>query len=370
MAALVGFIMVVVSLGLLTWNEGRAVGEMNSLNAGARLVVTVPADKIDPGNEQKLVHVTGPMTLNGAASDPLFHITPEAAVRLRRNVELYQWQEHEDTQTEKRVGGGETKRTTYTYTKTWSATPIDSSKFKRPDGHANPPMQHRTVTRDAKAVQVGGFRLDGSVVDLMSGFKPLIPADSASTAGVSPAFRRVGDKFFHGNTPETPEIGDIQIFYEIIDAQPVSIVAAQIGQTLAPFRGHDGRVIELVDLGTRSAGDMFQEAKSSAALLTWILRGVGFLVMLIGLCLLSAPLSWLASVLPFLAGIVDIAAFFAALMIAVPLTLITIAIAWMAFRPLLAAGLMAGGLVLAALLRWVSPARRVRRLRPAESVIG
>jgi hypothetical protein len=81
-------------------------------------------------------------------------------------------------------------------------------------------------------------------------------------------------------------------------------------------------------------------------------------MMVIGLALMAAPLSWLASVLPFLEGVVDAAAFFAALIVAIPLTLTTIAIAWIAHRPLVGIGLIVVGVSLAIGLRWLVPRRR------------
>lgn len=364
-AALIGFVLFLASFVLLYWNEGRAVAEIDSLNAGARSVVSVPADAIDRAHEGQLVHVTATAAVDGTLTDPVFHVGQAGAMRLRRHVEMYQWHEHEETKTEKRIGGGETKVTTYTYAKEWSEAPIDPAKFKKPGGHANPPMPMRSAVFEADAVKLGAYRLDASLVKQMSGFKAYAPPAAATGADVNPPFKRFGDQFYHGAAPETPEVGDIRISWEVIDVQPVSVVAAQIGTVLAPFRGQDGRTIELVDLGTRSAGDMFQEAKNASRTLTWILRGVGFVAMVIGVALLAAPLAWLASVLPFLEGVVDAAAVFVAVIVSVPLTLATIAVAWMAHRPLLGGGLLLGGILIAVAVRWVAPRRRKAVPAPA-----
>ncbi len=362
-AVLVGIVLFLVSIGLLYWNEGRAVAEITSLNAGARTVASVPADTVDRANEGRLVHVTATAAVDGGVTDPVFHAGKADAMRLRRHVEMYQWHEHEETKTEKRVGGGETKVTTYNYARDWSETPIDSGRFKRPNGHANPPMPVRSAEFEAKAVHLGGFTLDESVVKKMSGFKAFAPPAAVTGGDLMPPFTRVGDQLYRGAAPESPAVGDMRVSFEVIDAQPVSVVAAQVGAVLAPYRGPDGRTIELVDLGTRTAGDMFHEAKSESRMITWILRGVGFLLMWIGLALLSAPLSWLASLLPFLEGVVDAVAAVAALIVAIPLTLTVIAIAWIAHRPVIGIGLLVAGVVLAAGLRWVAPRRR--RMAPA-----
>ena len=359
-AALIGLILVPASIVLLYWNEGRAVSAIDSLNAGAHSVASVPAQPVDPAHEGGLVHVSGAATIDGAPSDPVFHAAAASAIRLRRHVEMYQWREHEETHTEKRIGGGETTHKVYNYTKEWSEPALDSTRFKQPNGHANPPMALRSAVFDAKTTRLGGFQMDAALVDEMSGFKAWVPPATATGTDVNPPFQRYGDRLYHGAKPDAPEIGDMQVSFELIETQPISVVAAQIGGTLAPFRGTDGRVIALVDLGTHSAADMFKEAKQAEAMITWILRGVGFLMMLIGLALCSAPLAWFASLLPFVEDLVELAGFVLALVIAIPLTLVTIAIAWLAHRPLIGVGLIVAGLALGYAVHRFAP-RRARR---------
>jgi hypothetical protein len=358
-AVIFGIVLFFASFVLLYWNEGRAVVAIDSLNAGAHMVVSVPEGTVNPANQGHLVHVSGTVAVGRAAADPMFHITLAGAVRLQRSVSMYQWKETEHTETQKNVGGSQTTRTTYSYAKVWSASAIDSSDFKHPDGHANPVMTLHSGVFNADGVKIGAFRLESSLLQKLSGFETLAPPDTATGAGTNPSFRREGEQFYHGASPQSPAIGDMQVSFEVIKSQPVSVIAAQLGDTLAPFRGNDGRVIELVDLGTRDAGSMFQEAKSQASTLTWILRGVGFVMMVIGITLMAAPLAWLASVLPFLEGVVDAAAFFVGLVLAIPLTLATIAIAWVAHRPLLGVGLLIVGVAAAFGLH-----RLVRRRRP------
>ncbi len=115
--------------------------------------------------------------------------------------------------------------------------------------------------------------------------------------------------------------------------------------------------------------------------LTWILRGVGFVLVLIGLVCITGPLTTLFAVLPFLESIVGTGAFLVAFTLAVPITLLTIAVAWIAHRPLIG-----GGLVVAAIavfypcLRQLHPrltgarrflrARHFREKRRSRATIG
>lgn len=79
------------------------------------------------------------------------------------------------------------------------------------------------------------------------------------------------------------------------------------------------------------------------AMLTWILRLVGFLCMLIGFSMVFKPLPVAADLVPFIGNLVGMGTGFAAFAIRIPATLVLIAIAWMAVRLLLAAALFVGG---------------------------
>lgn len=352
-AALFGLLLFLASFVLLYWNEGRAVDAIVGQDAGARAVVSVPIDRLDPALEGRLVHVTGTPTITGPAVDPTFKVSASNAMRLRRTVEMYQWKEQESTRTEKHVGGSETKVTTYTYYKEWSEQPIASTHFKQAASHTNPAMHGRSATFDAATINLGAFRLDKKLVSQMDEFKPIMPT---AGDGIS-SFRVIGNHLYRGGTPDAPAIGDVRIAFGVVAVQPISVVAGQIGTSLAPFTVKNGYVIDRLALGTQGAADMFREAQAEEAALTWILRGVGFVMMLFGLLLMSAPVSWLVSVLPFLETLVSISAFFLAMVLAIPLTLITIAVAWMAHRPLLGIGLAVVGMLVAAGLRWIAPHR-------------
>ena len=80
---------------------------------------------------------------------------------------------------------------------------------------------------------------------------------------------------------------------------------------------------------------MIQQAQESNRILTWILRLVGFLLMLAGLNMIFKLLSVVADVLPILGDIVGAGMGIISFLLAAVLSLITIAIAWIFYRPLL-----------------------------------
>lgn len=352
-----GILMLVGSIALLWWNEGRAVDALTALNAGARTVLPVAAAPVQPANEGRLVHVSGPVSVPGRLVDPVFGVGHPAALRLERTVEMYQWRQTEESKTEKAVGGSETTTTTYRYVREWSERPIDSNAFKRPDGHRNPSMPYRSATIEAKGAMLGAFALDPSVVAEVDAFERLAPDPAAA---LPQGFAWVGEQLHRGVSPDQPQVGDLRVGFRVVPAQTLSVVGAQMNGTLTGFAGERGQTIRLVETGARSADTMFQHARTDEAILTWILRAVGFLVMLVGLVLLASPLLWLASLLPFLESLVGVAALGVALVIAIPLSLTTIAVAWLAHRPLIGGGLIVAGIVLAVVVRRLLPTRRRR----------
>ena len=363
--ALVGFALFLGSFFLLYWNEGRAVDAIRALDDGAGTVAEAPADRVDPALQGRLVHVSGALAAGGAVRDPTFQVGQDGLARLHRKVEMYQWKEHSETATHKNLGGSETKETTYKYEKVWSEAAIDSGAFKRKDGHLNPSMTVHSQTFDAPTVKLGTYRLDPKVVAKVSFFTPLAP--DAGSGALPRDYRRDGELLYRGASVETPAIGDLRVSFTAVVLQPVSVVAAQSGDMLAPFTGRNDHVINLVDAGSVPAAAMFREAKHEEAIATWILRAVGFVLMLIGLWLTSGPLSTLLGVLPLLEDIAEAGAFVIALLLAVPLTLLTIAIAWIVHRPVVGVALLVGGVAAIFGLRRLLPTRAAAAAKPAQA---
>jgi hypothetical protein len=355
-AALFGLILVPAAIVLLYWNEGRAVDAIRALNRGAASVVEVTAAAIDPAANGKLVHVTGMLAPTAPAKDPVFGVTGDGLVRLSRTVEMYQWREATSTRTEQSIGGSKTTEKTYSYKRDWSAQPSDSAHFKAPDGHQNPPMVDRSATFDASGVTIGVWRVDPLVLNRISTFKP-VHAQSPPLAG----YQVWEDGFYRGQDPGQPAVGDVRVSFSGVSSQTVSVVAAQSSGVLTAYRDSNGYTIALAEPGVASAGVLFHDEKKSESTITWILRAVGFVLVLIGFICVARPLTMLFAVLPFLESLVGAGVFLVALTIAIPVTLLTIAAAWMVHRPLI------GGLLLIAaigawfLLRQLHP----RRTRPA-----
>ena len=375
---LAGIILFILAFPLLFWNEGRAVKRAGALEKGAAAVVSAPADKIQPENEGKLLHVSGMLTVNDTLTDPVFGITIKG-IRLERKVEMYQWKQKSSTKSEKQLGGSVKKTTVYTYEKDWSSSLIDSSDFKEA-GHSNPtvfPVESEKWY--AADVKLGAFVLQSDMIrrigaeqpyafpaeyklpatlkGSVAGGKILIPALPAAS-GVSAAAPASSAA---APTAAVPQIGDVRISFTQILPHNVSIVAQQVKNSFCPYPVNGGETISLLADSIQSAELMFNRAQRSNNMMTWILRVIGFLMMLIGLSMVFKPLSVLADVIPFLGDIVGMGTGLAAFLIALPCWLVVIAIAWIVYRPVLGVILLiaAGALVFYLV-------RKRKKAKPAE----
>ena len=330
-----GFLLLLIAVVLLFWNEGRAVRTYQMLVEGEGAVVSVTADEVAPENDGKLVHVSGEAATAQVLADEDFGVAAEA-LRLRRDVAMYQWEEKKESKTQKKLGGGEETVTAYSYAKAWNSSPVDSSAFHDPAGHENPgEFPYAGATWDAEDATVGAFAIPSRIVAMLGDFEDLAVRQKPEGVEWPEGARADKGRIFLGANPAQPQVGDVRISYGVVRLGDVSIVARQSGDTFAPYPTKAGGEIEMIRPGKLDAGQMFAAAQSENTILTWILRAAGFVMMWVGFSLIFAPLSVLADVLPFLGNIVGAATGMIAFFLAVALAAAVIAVAWIFFRPLL-----------------------------------
>lgn len=348
---LFGLVLFVGAFPLLFWNEGRAVKRYRTLKEGQGQVVSIADDRVDPENQGRLVHVSGIADTRQTITDTTFAVSRQV-IHLKRAVEMYQWREDRETRTDKKVGGGERKVTTYSYTKVWSTTPIRSSGFKRRSGHENPgSMPFTSETFSAARVTLGAFVLPAFLVREIDDWEPLAMDGTAPLPSALGAQGQVFDGgYYRGRDPGDPAVGDLRISFKVVEPGPVSLIAAQSGETFAAYTTATGGTISLLQTGTAGAAEMFATAHFHNRLLTWGIRAGGLLIMFIGLAMLLKPLSVFADVIPILGNIVQTGTGIFAFMLALVFSLAVMGVAWLFYRPLLGIALMAGAASLVALL--------------------
>lgn len=334
---LFGIVIFLVAFPVLYWNEGRAVRTARGLAEGKSNVVSVSADQIEPANEGKLIHLTGQATAQGSLRDDQFPVEVANALQLRRVVEVYQWEQQEKREKRKKLGGGEETVTIYTYHEQWSEQLIDSTGFKEA-GHDNPRRKpYESANWVAKDATVGAFQLTSLTDDVNAWVE--IPVDK------SPEGRLKLDhgELYLGADPGRPVIGDARIRFEAVKPTQVSIVGVQQGDTFSPYKSEaSGTTVFRLVIGQQSAEQMFEKMEAENNMMTWVLRGVGFAMMVIGVGMVFRPLVVVADVVPLFGSLLEFGVGLVALAIAGPCALAAIALGWIAYRPVVGIGLLVG----------------------------
>lgn len=342
---LFGIAAIAGSVVLLFWNEGRAIRMAQGLTEGASIVRSVSSDHIDSGNNGRLVHVTGTLTTGGSIIDPDFGLRSRG-VRLVRQVEMYQWQEETQTETRTKLGGGEERTTTYKYVRGWFDRPIDSARFKEPRGHTNPMMPYQSREAVAAGTRLGGFAVPDSLLRGFGAAKPLPATDAQANAlqiRVGKPVAVLDGVLYAGRDPQQPAIGDMRISFAEVPLQKASVVAAQSGTSFAPFPTHAGTTVELIAAGDVPAAVMFKAAQDENITLTWVLRGVGTILMLVGFGLVLRPLGVAGDVIPILGDVIRAGTGLVALLCTAAIAPVVIAIGWLWYRPLVGIAVLAVG---------------------------
>ena len=351
-----GFCLFLIAFLVLFLNEGRLY-QVEKLEYGKSIVISINADHVAKENDGKLVHLSGKATTDATLTDEVLGVKVANVIKLLRVVEMYQWQETSTSDTKEDLGGGTTTTTTYKYSKEWSDDSINSNNFHEPSGHSNPslPIQKKEV--EAQHVTLGQFTLSKYFVGQMDHYQPLPMVVEEQwqvwqvleklSVHLNRKTHTYGGYYYVSETPAHPQIGDLRIKFEVVRPDIISVVAKQAGFRLDTYTTQTDYSLEffgfklvdnniqLFEYGDVTASAMFKHAKQENTLWTWVLRAVGFFMMFFGLSLIFSVLKVLASVIPFLGRIIGFIGSLIAFVIATILSLITIATAWLFYRPVL-----------------------------------
>lgn len=342
---LIGFLLIPVSMVVLFWNEGRAIKTARGLDEGAGIVRSVSAERADPSNDGKLVYVTGMLSTGGPVVDAEFGVNT-TAVRLSRHVEMYVWKEETQTETRTKLGGGEERTTTYKYVREWSDKPVESTKFKEPRGHTNPSMTYQSRETIAPGTRLGGFAVPNAMLRNFGEAQPLAATDAQAGAlqiRINKPVVAVDGVLYAGRDPSQPAVGDMKISFRQVPPQAASVVAAQSGAGFGPYTTQQGTTVQLIAAGTVPAATMFRAAQDENATLTWVLRGLGVVLMFVGFGLILRPLGVLGDVIPILGDVIRAGAGFVGLLCTAAIAPLVIAVGWLWYRPVVGIAIIVVG---------------------------
>ena len=359
-----GIILFIAATVLLWWNEGRAVKTTKMLNEaqGAYVEMENPS-KIDPALDGELVHATAVATTQDSLVDTRFGFGA-TAISLQRSVEYYQWVEHSESKSEDKLGGKEVTTTTYTYTKEWVSSPVQSSEFKDPE-YQNKNMVLTTVdpqTQWAENVTFGAYKLNESLSHCISSREPVqLAIDESILKDLNDGISRIQKKdslnyvhqdanvLYIGRVPSSPEVGDVRITWEKVVPAKVTIISQVDGDTFKAYKAKNGKTFQTLVMGKKDASEIFESEHSANKLLLWVLRILGVILVIAGLKGIFGFLETLLKVVPFLANILGWGVSLVCTVVGLVWSLIVIALAWLTYRPVLGISL----LVVAGLLVWI-----------------
>lgn len=364
---LVGVGLFFLSIYVLFTNEGRALQTASSLDEGLSQVVSLGSfSSLNLQNDNRLVHLSAVLRTTQPLHDPNYRVVVQA-VKLKRQVEMYQWVEYHDSKDYQEDGQTKTE-TTYTYNTEWKSELINSRNFDQEIGHQNPSaMAVESVTVVAPEVRVGPFVLSKGLVEQINNFKTLSLRDF-NAFNLDPFLRIDDDYFYHTQYPRRPEVGDVRVRFSFAGlsgetsphgpAQTVSIVAMQRGEQLLPFKTKSGDTLEILYLEELSAEEVFAKEHQYNSMKTWGLRAAGWALMFLSIQLTMRIIYTLVDWVPILREFVSVGLKIFALCVSCSLSLITIGVGWLFYRPLVAAALGALALLPVFLARSGLPAKK------------
>ena len=339
----IGILLIVGSIILLWWNEGRSVEQATALQEMQSKITTLSAPNYDSAQEGKAILIQGEVKPLSEVIDPEFNVKTDG-LSLRRQVEMYQWKEHEKSTSKDKLGGGTETVTTYEYARTWSSNAIDSSSFKHPMNHENPSMNYKSESFNTDAM-LGDFYLDRSVVSYIGASKTYAGLNTMpNQVGVAHNYKSY---LYIGMNPSTPMVGDIKITYKYAPAGLYTFAGKEEGKKLIHYETSNGKSFIFARNGRVSAQTIFKEEFDANATLTWILRGVGLVLMFIGFTMFMGLIATLAKVIPMLGSLASGVTSIVAGIFTLILGSFVIALAWFSSRPIMSLIIIAVGVGIA-----------------------
>ena len=343
-----GIVMVLIGTVLLWWNEGNNVRNIKTTNEVEKNVVEITSDSDNAQYEGKLVALGGRfITHDEKLTDDLFTVSIHTSA-LSRVVEIYQWEEDSDTDSD-----GDT---TYSYDKVWHEGLIDSSDFHL-SGHDNPTsVPYESEAFLAEKVTLGNFRLSDSQIGQMTANKRLALAEQEATI---PEGWQLADNYLSNAADiAKPEIGDVRISWQYNNWKEVSLIAQVSGKSFVSYISAQKKSVNYVTEGNKSAAEMIQEMRTQDKIFKWVMRLIGVMLIFGGYASLISPLTKLASFVPLVGNVINGALMLVIGLIGLAHSLLVIAVAWIVYRPLLGIVLLAACAGLGVLAHMLMQKRR------------
>lgn len=343
-----GLILLFIGIAILWNNEGRTVKTQSAILEAKKNFIQVKSDKVNSKNEGKIVATKGKINIDSSdeLKDDIFGITKKA-VKMKRNVEMYQWKEScktDDNDNEK-----------CTYEKVWESDLLDSSEYVE-SGHNNPSyMLYESEEYIASDVKLGAFTLPEELIKSLKYDKKKTNDELVNEYNNSKENIKIDGKYLTNVKEDGPEIGDLRISYEYTTAKNVSVIGVQTDDTFEAFTSKKGKDIYTIVEGNKTGTQMLESMTNANKNLKWFLRIVGTLIIISALGSMFNIITVLANKIPLLGKIVSGASRVVSSILGICVSLLVIALAWFRFRPILSIILIAIVVALIVFLRMYQP---------------
>ena len=325
-----GFLFIVIGIVLLWWNEGNDVKNIKTIEEARASLVNISSDKVDASNEGKLVSTSGEIkVIDESLTDNYFNVVVPGTGKLVRVVEMYQWVEDCDT---------EDDRTVCDYEKKWLSH-VENSDFFEEAGHENPEtMPFEDEAYYANDVELGAFKLSATQIQMLS-TNATVSLDNS--VFLPNGYVVSGNYITSVTNVNSPNVGDVRISFNYSNDRVITVLAMQKGNSFADYKSEQGKILNELRAGALTGEEMINVVESRNNFLKWILRFVGVLFVTAGFSGLLTPILMLLSIIPLVGdGIANILKTIASL-IGFAVSMLVIALAWVAYRPLIGICLLA-----------------------------
>ncbi|CAD8175563.1 unnamed protein product [Paramecium pentaurelia] len=390
-AFLIGFVMIVSAFPCLWFNERRMAISETRLLAARRTCQSVNAAEIDPRMEGQLIHVKGKLTTNDVITDPQFDLEVKNCVKLRRKVETYQW-----VQKSREEGSKKNKRTVYYYESEWSSK-IQGSYPNHENRREDLTVQDQEFTAEnvyIGAYKLTDYLKSKAVDYIQVDSISQQHCESAKMEFLSRTqiYINYDGKYIYFRKSENQDsIGDQRVLFEKVPCNYAAIVARQYKESFKPYLFKDSysedvnqdyiknpdmlkslnkfhelseeeQPLNQIDPSKEVSSNIFKSFEAplnyinwyfnrsftldqcfkaqlnSLVGIVWLCRFGGYLLFLFGFVLVFTPITTLLYYIPLLGGFLSkLTGILLAIlsgMISMPLTLGTIGISWLYYRPI------------------------------------
>ena len=270
---LAGAVLAIAGVAIVSSGELARRDVLTKLDAMGGVILDIGPGSDLQDLDGRLVRVHGKLDVDRPARDRQFGIHARTT-QLTRTVEMQQWRQIEDSQGH------------VSYVRNWYDHPIDSSHFKHPAGHQNPPFPFQDARFRGGNPTLGGLLLGPEMRDTVPGSEPVEPDFSTLPPNLTASFRLADGKLWSNIHPGSPKLGDLRLSWSKQPLRELSIVARVEHHVLrsAPHLPPPGYVLMVGDVPL----DTMMPGLPQLPGTTWLWRILGLALAIAGAWVLLA----------------------------------------------------------------------------------